>query len=92
MCIRDSIIAGPHRRFRGHDLADEFLLILHRLPQIGIKSPLGDITVHMNKRILVALTLDTTLTLGKVSRSFFADSSIHACLFRSLPLRFVSVP
>lgn len=28
----------------------------------------------------------------KLSRSFFADSSIHACLFRSLPLRFVSVP
>lgn len=27
-----------------------------------------------------------------VSRSFFADSSIHACLFRSLLLRFVSVP
>ena len=26
------------------------------------------------------------------SRSFFADSSIHACLFRSLLLRFVSVP
>ena len=27
-----------------------------------------------------------------ISRSFFADSSIHACLFRSLLLRFVSVP
>ena len=27
-----------------------------------------------------------------LSRSFFADSSIHACLFRSLLLRFVSVP
>lgn len=26
------------------------------------------------------------------SRSFFADSSIHACLFLSLLLRFVSVP
>lgn len=27
-----------------------------------------------------------------VSRSFFADSSIHACLFRSLLLIFASVP
>lgn len=31
-------------------------------------------------------------TLIQLSRSFFADSSIHACLFRSLLLRFVSVP
>lgn len=30
--------------------------------------------------------------LFSLSRSFFADSSIHACLFRSLLLRFVSVP
>lgn len=30
--------------------------------------------------------------LFHISRSFFADSSIHACLFRSLLLRFVSVP
>ena len=38
----------------------------------------------MDKRILVALALDTTLALGKVSRSFFADSSIHALRFLSL--------
>ena len=44
-------------------------------PQIGIKSPLGDITVHMNQRVAIALALDTALSLGKVSRSFFADSS-----------------
>ena len=44
-------------------------------PQIGIKSPLGDITVHMNQRVAIALALDTALALGKVSRSFFADSS-----------------
>ena len=36
---------------------------------------------------------DTWLYLAiHFSRSFFADSSIHACLFRSLLLRFVSVP
>ncbi len=30
---------------------------------------LGHIAVHMDKRILVALALDTALALGKVSRS-----------------------
>ena len=84
------IIAGAHRRFRGHDLADEFLLILHRLPEVCVKGSFGHIAVHMNKGILVALALDTALALGKVSRSFFADSSIHACLFRSLLLRLLS--
>lgn len=33
-----------------------------------------------------------TSSMVSISRSFFADSSIHACLFRSLLLRFVSVP
>ena len=32
------------------------------------------------------------IAASQLSRSFFADSSIHACLFRSLLLRFVSVP
>ena len=35
---------------------------------------------------------DEKSALSALSRSFFADSSIHACLFRSLLLRFVSVP
>ena len=61
------IIAGTNRAFAGHNLADEFLFVLHRLPEIRVKSPFGDIAVHMDKRILVALTLDTTLALGKVS-------------------------
>ena len=37
------------------------------------------------------LTLESSCVI-MLSRSFFADSSIHACLFRSLLLRFVSVP
>ena len=61
-------------------------------PEVCVKGSFGHIAVHMDKRILVTLALDTALALGKVSRSFFADSSIHACLFRSLLLRFVSVP
>ena len=28
------IIAGADRRFRGHNLADEFLLVFHRLPEV----------------------------------------------------------
>ena len=63
------IIAGAHRRFRSHDLADEFLLVLHCLPEVCVKGSLGHIAVHMNKGVLVALTLDTPLSLGKVSGS-----------------------
>ena len=63
------IIAASDRRFGGHNLADEFLFVLHRLPEVGIKSSLGDIAVHMDKRVLVALALDTALALGKVSRT-----------------------
>ena len=63
------IIAGAHRRFRSHDLRNEFLLILHRLPEVCVKGSFGHIAVHMNKGILVALALDTALALGKVSRS-----------------------
>ena len=63
------IITGTDRRFRGHNLADEFLFVFHRLPEVGIKSSLRDIAVHMDKRVLVALALDTALALGKVSRT-----------------------
>ena len=44
-------------------------------PEVCVKGSFGHIAVHMDKRILVALALDTALALGKVSRSFFADSS-----------------
>ena len=62
------IITGAYRRFRSHDLADKFLLILHSLPQVGIKGSLRHIAVHMDKGVLVALALDTAFALGKVSR------------------------
>ena len=38
-------------------------------PQVGIESSFGNIAVHMDQRILVALALDTALALGKVSRT-----------------------
>ena len=63
------IIAGAHRRFRSHDLGNEFLLILHRLPEVCVKGSFGHIAVHMDKGILVALALDTALALGEVSGS-----------------------
>jgi len=45
------------------------LLILHRLPEVCVKGSFGHIAVHMDKGILVALSLNTALALGKVSRS-----------------------
>ena len=63
------IIAGANRTFAGHDLADKFLLVLHRLPEVCVKSSFCHIAVHMDKGVLVALALDTALALGKVSRS-----------------------
>ena len=61
-------------------------------PHISIKCIFRNITEYLYLLILVTLTKDTSLLLFQISRSFFADSSIHACLFRSLLLRFVSVP
>ena len=63
------IIAGADRAFAGHDLRNEFLFVLHRLPQVGIESSLSNIAVHMDQRILVTLALDTALALGKISRT-----------------------
>ena len=39
-----------------------------RQPEVCVKGSFGHIAVHMDKRILVTLTLDTALALGKVSR------------------------
>ena len=61
------IVAGTDWAFAGHNLADEFLFVLHRLPEIRVKSPFSDIAVHMNKRVFVALSLNASFSLGKVS-------------------------
>jgi len=61
-------------------------------PQIGVESAVCDVPVNLNFRVPVAAPDNPASPLYKVSRSFFADSSIHACLLRSLLLRFVSVP
>ena len=61
------VLAGAHRGFGGHNLRDELLLILHRLPQVRIEGALGDIAVDMHFLVLVALTDDTALALLQVS-------------------------
>ena len=63
------IITRTYRGFRTHNLRNELLLIFHRLPEVGIKCSLGHISEHMNQRILVALSFNTALSLGKIARS-----------------------
>ena len=59
-------------------------------PEVCVEGPFGHIAVNMDQRVLVALALDPPFSLGQISRSFFADSSIHTILFCSLLLRFLS--
>ena len=49
-------------------------------------------TYHLTERLLHALqpAQVTAFTMADISRSFFADSSIHTCLFLSLLLRLLS--
>ena len=63
------IVAGPHRRFGGHDLRDKLLLVLQGLPQIRIEGGLRHIAVNMNFGVHIALTDDTTGSLFQVARS-----------------------
>ena len=50
------IFRRTHRRFGCHDLADELLLILQKLPHVRIKRIFGDITINFHLLVLVALT------------------------------------
>ena len=62
------VVAGAHRGFRCHDLADKFLLVFNSLPEVSIKRTLRDIPADMDFFVLVALSLNTPFTLGKVTR------------------------
>ena len=57
------IFGGANRRFAGHDLADKFLLALHKLVKVGIEGALGDIAVNVYRRIFVALPDNAPLPL-----------------------------
>ena len=46
------IFGGADRRFAGHDLADKFLLALHKLVKVGVEGALGDIAVNVHLQIM----------------------------------------
>ena len=60
------ILGRAHRAFAGHDLGNEFLLALHQLIEVGVKSPLGDIAVNIHLWVFIALANDAPLPLLKV--------------------------
>ena len=60
------IVTGTDRRFRGHNLRNEFLLVFQCLIKIRIKSSLGYILIDLHLLILVALTDDSTISLGHI--------------------------
>ena len=64
-----NILTGAYRTFAGHDLGDEFLLVLHRLPEIGVKGALGNIAVNLYIRILIALPDNASRTLLQITRT-----------------------
>ena len=63
------IFGGADRRFAGHDLADKFLLALHKLIKIGVKGAFGDVAVNVHFLIFIALTNDAPFALLKVGRT-----------------------
>ena len=63
------IFAGANRGFGGHNLADKFLLVFHRLPEVGVERPFCDITVDMNLLVHIALADNTTAPLFQITRS-----------------------
>ena len=50
------IFAASHRGFTGHDLADEFLLVLYELSGVTVKRTFRNITKDLNLVILIALS------------------------------------
>ena len=61
------VVAGAYRGFGGHDLRDELLLVLHRLPQIAVEGALGDVAVDMYLLVAVALPDNAALALFQVA-------------------------
>lgn len=50
------ILTASYRRFTGHNLSDEFLLILNELPRVTVKCTFRNITKYLDLIILVALS------------------------------------
>ena len=67
-CLLIHIVTGTDRRSAGHDLADEFLLVLQRLIQIGVECPLCHVLENLHLRVLVSLPDDPAITLCHIRR------------------------
>lgn len=96
LCIRKrsfiNVFAKPDRRFAYHNPRRKLLLAFRKLIKICVKSILRNITKNIHLFIFIPLTRNPTKSLFRVSRSFFANSSIHTCIFLSRLLRFPSIP
>ena len=56
----------PDVRVAGHHLMDELGLGFHRLPHIGVKAALSDVTINLNCFILIALPQNPAFALFHV--------------------------
>ena len=63
------IVTRTNRRFGGHDLGNELLLVLQGLVQICVECPFSNILIDLNLFVLVSLTDDTTVSLGHIGRT-----------------------
>ena len=63
-----NVLTGAYRRFGGHNLRDESLLIFNRLPEVGVERSLGHIAVNMHFLVAVALTDDAAAALLQIAR------------------------
>ena len=61
------ILSGPGGGFAGHNLTDEFLLVLHQPPVVGVKGALGDVLEHFDRFVHVALAQRPTGSLLQIS-------------------------
>ena len=77
-CLFVHIIAGTHRRFRSHNLADESLFILKGLEEVAVKCPFRDVIEHLDFLVHVALPDDATIALGHIT-GFPADIQMMHC-------------
>ena len=63
------IVTGANWRFGGHNLRNELLLVLQGLIQICVEGSLCHILIHLHFFVLIALTDDTTVSLGHIGRT-----------------------
>lgn len=67
------VFTRAHRRFIGHYLTNEFLLVLEHLIQIRIKSLICRISVNIDFAVCVSLTNDTSVTLFHIRGTFHTE-------------------